>query len=216
MALCPIGQKPTIEWQYSSEEKQQIIGADNYAVEQEKGKCPVLYHAYGTYGSKNASNCNQLAYWKNAEELIGTNVISYKPQIVSNHWMIPLSNGNYARIRPLNKALYDSRSYGYSSASIVYGAPSIECVNSTSYNGGFSVSLVSVIRQDGLPDNCGDCVFKVTKNGTVVYQKSTPVCPTVTVICGDQCPPGTCQCDCGNYVCCYDTATGKAVKSFRK
>lgn len=60
------------------------------------------------------------------------------------------------------------------------------------------------------------CSFKVLKNSGVVYQKTKPTAPVVTYSCGEQCPPGTCECDCGNMVCCYDTTTGRAVKSFAK
>jgi hypothetical protein len=59
-------------------------------------------------------------------------------------------------------------------------------------------------------------LFKILKDGTVVYQRSKSDKPVVTHFCGEECPPGTCQCESGDVVCCYDTTTGRAVKSFRK
>jgi hypothetical protein len=71
-------------------------------------------------------------------------------------------------------------------------------------------------RVDSLPDNCGGCVFKITKNGQVVYQKTDAVCPTVTYTCGEQCPAGSCECACGKEVCCHHPTTGKVIKSFTR
>lgn len=34
--------------------------------------------------------------------------------------------------------------------------------------------------------------------------------------CPNLCPKGTCQVDCGEVICCYDTSTGKSVKSISK
>lgn len=60
------------------------------------------------------------------------------------------------------------------------------------------------------------CLFSAFKNNQAVYQKTKTTCPIVTYFCGEQCPPGTCECEGGGIVCCYDTTTGKAVKSFAK
>jgi hypothetical protein len=58
--------------------------------------------------------------------------------------------------------------------------------------------------------------FEIFKNNQVVYSRTSPTSPIVTHFCGEQCPPGTCECENGSIVCCYDTSTGKAVKSFRR
>jgi hypothetical protein len=58
--------------------------------------------------------------------------------------------------------------------------------------------------------------FQVWKNGVVIYQRTDTKTPVVTYFCGEKCPPGTCECTCGTKVCCYDPATGIAVKSFNK
>jgi hypothetical protein len=59
-------------------------------------------------------------------------------------------------------------------------------------------------------------LFKIFKEGIVVYQKQKPTPPVVTYFCGEKCPPGTCECTCGNKVCCHDPVTGVVVKSFIK
>lgn len=58
--------------------------------------------------------------------------------------------------------------------------------------------------------------FKVTKDDAVVYQRININAPTVTYFCGESCPPGTCECTCGNRTCCHDPITGTVVKSFIK
>ena len=81
--------------------------------------------------------------------------------------------------------------------------------------------FVRWIRQDNQPDDCGnlpggDCTFAVTDTGGTIFEKTAEVCPTVDVRCGEQCPPGTCECDRGSLVCCYDPRTGRVVKSFKR
>jgi hypothetical protein len=57
MALCSNGQKATIGWQYPGEEKNQIIGADNYVVGQEKGKCNTSYLVQGVAARNGVNYC---------------------------------------------------------------------------------------------------------------------------------------------------------------
>jgi hypothetical protein len=59
-------------------------------------------------------------------------------------------------------------------------------------------------------------LLTIYRNGVEVYLRTNTKTPVVTYFCGEKCPPGTCQCDCGTEVCCYDTTTGRAVKSFKK
>ncbi|MBW4533651.1 MAG: hypothetical protein KME09_06900 [Pleurocapsa minor HA4230-MV1] len=219
MALCSNGQKPTIEWQYAGEDKQQIIGADSYSLNPQSNKCPVRYHAFGTFMNKTLPDCNKIYSWRTSAAIIGSDVATWDAEVkpVSSTWGIRLKNNNYGGI-----LLYD-RSPNYNVNLLTdYPAQSWReqpfaqpCINTTaSY--GTNFKTIDVVRVDGLTANCTECLFKITKNNVVVYQKATPTCPIVTHFCGDQCPPGTCQCDCGSEVCCYDTKTGKAVKSFRK
>ena len=39
--------------------------------------------------------------------------------------------------------------------------------------------ITSIERKDGLPDNCGKCLFVVTKEGQTVYQETRAICPEV-------------------------------------
>lgn len=59
-------------------------------------------------------------------------------------------------------------------------------------------------------------LFKVLKNESAVYQRTKVDKPVVTHFCGEKCPPGTCECTCGNRVCCHDPVTGAVIKSFIK
>lgn len=63
---------------------------------------------------------------------------------------------------------------------------------------------------------CTSCKFTITDTRGKVYERTEPTCPTVSVVCGNTCPPQTvCECDCGTEVCCYD-ATGTPIYSYPK
>jgi hypothetical protein len=79
---------------------------------------------------------------------------------------------------------------------------------------GYDWQYFKFVPTSNSPSN--QCVFEVLKNNQVIYSQTKLVCPTVTYFCGEQCPPGTCECVNGSTVCCYDTSTGKVVKSFAR
>ena len=57
MSLCSNGQSPIIEWQYPGEDKQRILGADNYQLVKEQGKCQTVYHVAGTSAKNGVNYC---------------------------------------------------------------------------------------------------------------------------------------------------------------
>lgn len=81
--------------------------------------------------------------------------------------------------------------------------------------------VITPERIDGQPDNCGNppaknkYKFTVTDATQTIYSRSANVCPIVDIKCGESCPPGTCECDCRNVICCYNN-NGILVKSFAK
>jgi hypothetical protein len=220
MPLCSNGQETTIEWQYLNEEKQRILEADDYSVEQELGKCPVLYHAFGTFVSKNGSagGCNKAAWWRTQTSLNGNAVNNWQPIISStNRWIIELNNGDFAQPISISEVLYNSNYLvNYSFGGIRYRPSNLSCTSVTNPGDGYNLVLTKLIRLDGQPDNCGGCIFKIFKSNTVIYEKIKPTCPIVNHFCGAQCPSGTCECTNGSTVCCYDPNTGIAVKSFTR
>ena len=173
----------TIRWRQNSDDDWNYVDGDSYQLDNQIGKCPVKYHAYGTYRSKNVNNCNGLSYWKNRTELIGTEVVSYQPIGESrSHWGIPLTDGSYGTIRPINKRFYDTKNKSLGSVPIVNSPSSSRCINDTGFAGGYNVVLTDVIREDEEDDNCGNCIFKVFKNDEIIYQETFSVevgCPTV-------------------------------------
>jgi hypothetical protein len=217
MALCTSGQKTTIKWQYPGESENQILGADGYSLEQEKGKCPVLYHVFGQYISLNLDSCGLRSYWRTSYAVNGGLVTDYLPQKTQdNEWVIPLNTGFNHPIRPINFTLYSSKNLGDTTGNLFYTSGGCINISSPTYGGRLDLGEIEIIRVDGQPDNCGDCTFKVTKNNTVVYQKTTPTCPTVNHFCGEQCPAGSCECNCGTRVCCHHPTTGAVIKSFTR
>ena len=217
MPLCSNGQSPIIQWQYPGKEVNRIIGADNYTVNQETGKCPVPYkfkfrsrvspERDWSHGETTATNLYPPftnTWIKSDDQSFGEDPKGWTSLRVrySLYWQ---TFGRYNVFFELEHSLADgtrrvSRPIGFSS---------------TLWDRVQETEFLGLESKDGLPDNCGDCVFKVTKNNVVVYQKTDPVCPTVSVICDQQCPPNTCECTSGSLVCCYDS-TGRAVKSFMR
>ncbi len=60
----------------------------------------------------------------------------------------------------------------------------------------------------------GSCTFRIFDTRGQVFNRVDSVCPLVEVVCGDVCPPETvCECDCGEYTCCWD-ANGIPIYSF--
>jgi hypothetical protein len=208
MPLCPNGQKAIITWQYPGEDKQQILGADDYTLSQEKGKCNTLYLIGGVAAKNGVDYCET----PNLNNNWGFSVqgpihgIQAKYIRTDDRYNCP----DYKRIVGKAKNYLAYVSYGSNLAderySIIYfyEPHTFDTVVRVNY----------LVRADGLPDNCGGCVFKVTKNGQVVYSKTAPQCPIVTHTCGEQCPAGSCECTCDTEVCCYHPTTGKVIKSF--
>lgn len=61
-----------------------------------------------------------------------------------------------------------------------------------------------------------ECEFKVFgDNQRLAYFQKESVCPEVWEAEPKECPPGTCEVDCGNHICCYDSY-GIPVDGFTK
>ena len=176
---------PMIRWRYPNENWQEIEG-DDYIIENEVGACPVLYHAFGTFISKNLTRCNQVFYWKTKGGVDGSTVESYQPVVTDyNQWALPLKNNRFFPVREINNNFYNNRTFVNGGISINYAAPEQACINNTGYSGGHSLNLVEVLREDGQPDNCGDCTFKIFKNNQLVFERITDAeigCPEVEKI----------------------------------
>lgn len=205
-----------IRYRYPDESWQEIDG-DEYTLEQEKGECPVLYHAFGTFFSKNhsAGGCDKNAWWRTKVSLNGSVVKSWQPIVnSSNYWTIELNNGTFQDLTTIPQSQYDSNYLTNSSfGGIVYKTDGGRfCTNRSRPGDGTGVVLTKLIRIDGQSDNCGDYIFTVTKNGQVVYQETREEIPEVEIL-GDGCPPDTCEVTCGDTICCYNSE-GISVHDF--
>jgi hypothetical protein len=233
MSLCSNGQKATIKWQYPGEELVQILGADGYSVGYEQGQCNTSYIVKGKSAVNGLTYCG--ASWQTDPTPVNSWTINTSGRVKG----LKRITGINSTTQPQPK--YNTTSFG-TCGSAIPGATTRAWYSYLDWEGQTNITqggliyfnevwvsnfdsqvvgkevvkIDSIKRSDGLPDQCGNCVLKILKNNLVVHARAEPMCPTVTYTCGDQCPPGTCQCDCGSEVCCYDTATGKAVKSFRK
>jgi hypothetical protein len=171
-----------IRWRYPGEPWQEIYG-DDYSIKQEKGKCPVLYHVFGQYIALNNPDCGYRGYWRTAVSVIGSQVVSYLPKLADDHeWVIKLTTGKNQPIRSINYNLYSTKYLANSTGQMYWN--STGCINTSNpaYGQRLDLAEIEVIRVDGQADNCGDCVFTVTKNGQIVHTETRTVCPEVQKI----------------------------------
>lgn len=174
---------PSIRYRYPGEDWQTIEGADDYAIEQEQGKCPAKYHIFGRFVSLQTAYCYQLRWWRTWKAVVGTDVISYSPILFNGVWVLPLVNNQYMSCSTIRQDWWDSRDLRDGlGGGIRYRKYGSSCINVTSPEYGDRLEQyypIQIIRVDGQPDNCGDCVFKVIKNGETVYQETRSECPEV-------------------------------------
>lgn len=221
MSLCPNGEKSIIEWQYPDEDKQKIIGASDYSTELVVGNVHSYLwwweievkwrYIFATAGASNqfllrTYNTNNMRFGSSTVGVVNgypllSQLSEYNQNANNDRLQIPYETKNaQGNISITQYNLYLSSSYRPHSWTVNF-----LCVTPTAQGG------------CATPQPSGSCVFKIfSGNQEIVYQRSNPVCPVVTYSCGEKCPPGTCECSCGNVVCCHDSRTGEVVKSFRK
>ncbi len=55
----------------------------------------------------------------------------------------------------------------------------------------------------------------ITDSTGTIYLQTYDKKPSVNIQCQDSCPPNTCECSCGERICCYDQ-NGTLIKSYLK
>jgi hypothetical protein len=272
MPLCPAGQKTTIEWQYTGEQLNRIIEADDYSlspVYSQRTRYRWEYSISQTITSYSGltlnavQGCNGIPGLyrqcsiqppRTSEVDSGSNrraSIIYAP--IYKYRVIDLGTADracvpFAEIRacgfPSGWRKIQLLCHGASTPSVTpvwvtiwdstgQYEPAAGAMLQNTSGGEFNINYDPILdRYRFIPSDQPDwgefrfvafdnrlpnqCQFKVSKNGLVVYQRTASTCPAVTYFCGEKCPPRTCECTCGTEVCCYDTTTGKAIKSFKK
>jgi hypothetical protein len=214
MALCPAGQKTTIEWQYAGETKQRIEGADDYSVK--VSNVLTGQDRYKLVYQEAIVRNGQFQGWDTETRWIQVYVYNG-----IEDYCLYLSQYPSGFCEPDNEFLVTRSINPTFSLSLPRNLNFGIRIWSQGQRYDRPISIASGIRfvrmeRENLFYQTTKCDFKATKNGVVVYQRTAPTCPTVTYFCGEKCPPGTCECTCGTKVCCYDPATGIAVKSFDK
>lgn len=183
MTLCPNDEKPVIIWQYEGEKPNRIVGVDDYAIEPQKGQCEGVTYAL-TADIELTNPDGTTSTTRSGGFFVG--------KITAVGIRIPTTGTD---LRPRFYVTHNAPSDPITRIVSVYSS-TLKRATVTSY---------ITDRRDGLPDDCGGCIFTAYKNGQVVYQKTNPECPAVTVDCiGSKCPPNTCSIPCGNHLCCVN------------
>ncbi|WP_319418855.1 hypothetical protein [Pleurocapsa sp. FMAR1] len=218
MVLCLNNEDPIIEWQYSGGAKQRILKADDYTLSTQFVYPRDTYYNL-VYRSSNINN--GVVTWNsdrtryNSDRFNG--ILSWRLKVVYKGVIsYPADNKFFTYVYKPSTDKYDTRPAGQRTADfyveVVDSLGEIATIFIGSNDGHWSQRFIAADNQP-IPTNCN---FRILKNSNVVYQQIKDTCPEVTYSCGNQCPPGTCECSCGNTVCCYDEKTGEVVKSFKK
>lgn len=170
---------PVLRYRYPDEDWQNIDG-DSYSIDSQVGKCPTKYHVFGTYISKRNNDCNQQIYWRTASAVDGANVSDYQPVVTPGYYFAIIGNdGTQYGIRELRADLWQNRYLRDERAISIFEVGAASACQNTNSSVGHSPSVSAILRQDRQPDDCGDCEFKVYKQGQLILEEIRDVCPEV-------------------------------------
>ncbi|WP_036488034.1 hypothetical protein [Myxosarcina sp. GI1] len=169
---------PVIRWKYPNEDWQEIEG-DDYAIEQEKGKCPTAYILKWRF---RASPTRDWIIYQTGDS-------SFYPPFEDLQFIFDDRSGGIVTGFPLLSASYPkSRGNGlwYFKYSWRENGTSKRTFAQQFQSSLFQLEgtseFISFERLDGELDNCGNCIFTVYKNEQIVYQETRDVCPKVEKI----------------------------------
>jgi hypothetical protein len=167
---------PKVRFMYPNEPWQEIIG-DDYSVGYEPGKCNTSYLVKGVSANNGVNYC--------------------QTPVLSNPWQININgilNGLFDKFVRVDDR-YSCPNYtsivgkvNFRQAYLSYqGANSNQIQISIMHFYephvlGKVCQITEIKRVDGLPDRCGNCIFKVFFKGKEVYTEARPVCPQVQKI----------------------------------
>lgn len=224
MVDCPDGNK-IIEWQYPGEERKRIIGAASYTKERVPGQCNTAYIVKGRQPRNGLGYCG--ADWQTNPNIL------YPFEVRTTGKILGLKRILHSERRRVDtkpdgscNPYKDAGRIDFHFCYIDYEGIEDPYRSNTGliyfydnwrdrFDRGELVYIDSIERRDGLADECGDCVFTIYKEDKVLLEVISEKCPSVDEYCADECPPGTCQCEKKDRICCYDS-TGKVVKQIMK
>lgn len=168
---------PVIRWRYSGETWQEING-DSYSLEQEKGKCFKSYQVTVSWVIKRCYQDFIISQNTDTRTITGQ-IIGVDLRIFNNTAAVLVdykrANGVIAQqvyfstTRKIKETNCSTNSINNQTR------PYLDDVNKVLS----SYSITNIQTVDGSPDNCAPCIFKVFKQGQIVYQETRSVCPEV-------------------------------------
>lgn len=208
---CSQGLKTLIKWQFPVQPQRQNDQGDDYKVYRKPGQClnaiyriTYTFQKVGNFGDMRGQSTRTVSY------PVGTRVVTGDTGVYTlNRDYLLYGNSRYPFIATATARLQ-----------LPTGTFEDKQVSLTAdpYSGAVPGTISHVIsRVGGLSDNCGNYIVDIYKNGQIIQSdEGGQQPPVVTWECvGDQCPPNTCEVECGNTICCYNNQ-GISVLNFLK
>ena len=216
---CP-NNDPVFFWRYLSEEKQRILGADDYSVTERKlqypgGQCENVRYKMRVYQlvPENKLNGNNSPLYADRETIFTDGLIYDYPI-----WDVQLYDHkgvliNYDIYQALGKNFQDD----YQLKVFVLKDERPLYWHTYSFRQSWGFIPKDFVPLDPEPEErCKICILRFYKDGDIVYERIRGKCPEVLYECGETCPDGTCECEHPGKLCCYDPKTGLLVKTIKK
>ena len=208
---CPTGQQPVIKWTYPNESQQEAYANEHDAI----GAYDFSRWSFSVR-SNSTSSASTYNIGPNLYEFSGKAKI-WKDSTGRNSLIVECKNREvdeyfaqrYNRTPPSQPA-YQIECNAANPGFIVveYGRYSI-------FNDGYiqSQNLIQFISYQPVVQ---DITFLVKNNGSPVYSRTSNTIPAIATECrANQCPPDTCEVECGSTICCYNSQ-GISVFNFPK
>lgn len=136
------------------------------------------------------------------------------------NWRVTMSNGRLAIIaygkdcQGTVKSKTGRKGWGLPGFFIQSCGNSISSIRWSIEQSSAETTIKSIKKPDGSPL---DKIYKLRITDTTgeIFNKEFEEEPDVKVECSEECPAGTCEVDCGDRYCCYNSE-GIAVKSIKK
>ncbi|MGL5078540.1 MAG: hypothetical protein ACRDBG_22305 [Waterburya sp.] len=210
---CPSTSRAVVKWKYPGEPQQQRY-ANEYEITGALLRTEVVV-TYKKFNFSSETNYGFFSYgFDNQVEaffssVVGTRVIIAKDR---NREYAVWQNPQAASRLPYSSALFQEVEAAKPGFRPIEHPTTNHSISSTG-----SIVRWTIVRELGWHISPTGVVLNIRDNGNLLYSRTTTVLPeSIGITCEQQqCPPNTCEVECGNTICCYGS-DGISVLNFPK